>query len=192
MSNPRLLNDLRGDPPEIAGPESRDGTRILHALRRILRAVDLYSRRLVAEHQITSPQLTVLYAIVEKGPLCPTDLGYAVQMTTTTVLRILDRLESQGFVRRVPVAGDPRRYTVAATETGRELAAKDPCSSRHPLHQGLQQFPPHERRQLTELLEQLVERMDARQMSVAPLVEVPALGRAATAVALQQHLSSSG
>ena len=55
-------------------PESRFGRRILHALRRIIRSVDIYSRKLVTEHQITGPQLICLNSIVELGPITATDL----------------------------------------------------------------------------------------------------------------------
>lgn len=48
-------------------PEWVPGHRILHAIRRITRAADLYSRKLAIEHGITAPQLLVLDEVVAKG-----------------------------------------------------------------------------------------------------------------------------
>lgn len=177
MSGPRLLESLRQEQPAPAAPDGLEGARVLYALRRILRAVDVYALRLAAEHQVTSPQLNVLYAVVDRGPIGAPDLGYAVQMTSSVVLRILERLEAEGFVCRERAGGDPRRLLVTATEAGRELAARTPCSTRHPLRIGLQRLQADDRRRLLELLEQLVKHMDAGHLSTAPVSEGPTFAR---------------
>jgi hypothetical protein len=41
--------------------------RILNAIRQMIRAADIDSRKLAAEHEITAPQLLSLMAIVELG-----------------------------------------------------------------------------------------------------------------------------
>jgi DNA-binding MarR family transcriptional regulator len=156
-------------------PDSIHGRRILAALRRMIRAVDIYSRRLVSEHRITGPQLVCLNAIVELEPITATDLAHEVQLSVSTVVRILDKLEAKGMVMRERQSADRRRVLVSATGQGSELSAKAPYSARHPLRQALQHLPPSEQEAITQLLERLVDLMDAQQLSAAPLLEVGSL-----------------
>lgn len=153
-------------------PDSRFGRRILHALRRIIRGVDLYSRKLAIEYKITGPQLVCLNTIVELGPITATDLAYQVHLSPSTVVRILDRLESKGLIQRQRQQDDRRRIHVTATIAGHELSAKAPYSERHPLRQALKQLPVAEQETVTHLLERLVGLMDAAGLSAAPVLEV--------------------
>jgi DNA-binding MarR family transcriptional regulator len=156
-------------------PESRYGRRILNALRRIIRSVDLYSRKLVAEYQITGPQLVCLNSIVELGPITATDLAYHVHLSPSTVVRILDRLESKGLIQRQRQKDDRRFVLVTATIAGHELSAKAPYSGRHPLRYALQQLPFEKQEIVTDLLENLVNLMDAHELSTSPVLEVGSL-----------------
>jgi len=162
-------------------PESRFGRRILHALRRIIRSVDIYSRKLVAEHQVTGPQLVCLNTIVELGPITATDLAHQVHLSASTVVRILDRLESKGLVQRQRQADDRRRIHVTATIAGHELSAKAPYSDQHPLRNALKQLPTEKQESVTELLEQLVSLMDASALSASPILEVGSIKNTAQA-----------
>jgi DNA-binding MarR family transcriptional regulator len=168
---------LRGDPQRLleVEPDDQLDRRILFALRRVIRAVDVYSRRLVVQHQITGPQLICLGTLVEAGPISVTDLAYRVQLSKSTVVRILDRLESKGLVLRERMRSDRRCVMVTATPAGHELSAKAPYSDQHPLRRALQQLPRDEQARVTQLLERLVDLMDAQSLSTAPLLRVPGL-----------------
>ena len=48
---------------------SRLELRILEAFRRIIRAIDLHSRKLAADYRITAPQLVALNVIGEGDPI---------------------------------------------------------------------------------------------------------------------------
>lgn len=161
--------------PQVESPHDQ---RVLFALRRIIRAVDIYSRKLVAEHQITGPQLVCLNAVVEAGPLTATDLAHAIHLSTSTVVRILDRLEARGLIQRQRQRDDRRRVHVTATLAGHDLSVRTPYSAEHPLHLALRQLPERRRASIAALLEDLVESMDARDLSASPLpgVEVAATG----------------
>jgi DNA-binding MarR family transcriptional regulator len=180
MKGQQQDQDPRPDEPlDLADePDSRHGRRILAALRRMIRAVDLYSRRLASEHRITGPQLVCLNTIVELGPITATDLAHEVQLSASTVVRILDKLEAKGMVMRERQSADRRRILVSATGRGSELSAKAPYSDRHPLRQALKNLPPSEQEAITQLLERLVDLMDAQQLSTAPLLEVGSLSNA--------------
>ncbi|MFH1844571.1 MAG: MarR family transcriptional regulator [bacterium] len=153
-------------------PESRYGRRVLFALRRVIRAIDIYSRKLVSEHQITGPQLVCLNSIVETGPITATDLAYQVHLSASTVVRIVDKLESRGLVQRQRQLDDRRRVHVTATVAGHELSAKAPYSDKHPLRKALRQLPTEQQDTIASLLENLVDLMDAQALSTSPVIEV--------------------
>jgi len=147
--------------------------RVLVASRRLIRAVDLYSRRLIARHQITGPQLLCLNQLAEtSSELTVGELAGLVHLSPSTVVRILDRLEARGLVRRERATGDRRRVIVTATDTGRQFSLLTPYSDQHPLRQALRQLDHRDREKLVALLETLVEAMAAPPLpavSVLPL-----------------------
>ena len=184
-------DDASGKPRTQDLPDSRFGRRILHAVRRIIRSVDLYSRKLVAEHEVTGPQLVCLNTIVELGPITATDLSHQVHLSASTVVRILDRLENKGLVLRERQKDDRRRVHLTATITGHELSAKAPYSEQHPLRSALKQLPLQEQEAVTSLLEQLVGLMDAASLSAAPVLEVGSLQGAGQASDVLPTLDSA-
>jgi DNA-binding MarR family transcriptional regulator len=168
----KAQDQISSSPKPPVPPDSRYGRRILHAVRRIIRSADLYSRKLAVEHEVTGPQLVCLNTIVELGPITATDLAHQVHLSASTVVRILDRLENKGLILRERQKDDRRRVHLTATITGHELSAKAPYSEQHPLRAALKQLPLQEQDAVTSLLEQLVELMDAASLSAAPVLEV--------------------
>jgi DNA-binding MarR family transcriptional regulator len=167
-----LLPD-EGGPDFLPQPTEFDlERRILVAMRRMIRAIDLYSRRLVALHQITGPQLLCLNQLAESNGLTVGELAGEIHLSPSTVVRILDRLEIKGLVRRERSTGDRRRVIVSVTETGRQFSLLTPYSDRHPLRQALQELAIEDRRKLAELLDALVAIMAAPPL---PGAQVPPL-----------------
>jgi len=115
---------------------------IVAAIRRIVRAVDLHSRWLVARYELTGPQLATLRAAARLGSPTAGTLARAVNLSQATLTGILDRLERRGLVRRL--RGGTDRRTVRIEVTARGLAVLDRAPSL--LHEGF-------RRQLAGLAE---------------------------------------
>ncbi len=95
--------------------------RALRSIRKIIRAVDIRSRRLTSTHGVTGPQLACLQLLLEKGPLTATQLGHELELSTSNLVGILDRLESKTFVRRKRDTTDRRRVLVSITGEGQEF-----------------------------------------------------------------------
>ena len=177
--------------PDNGGTDSRCPTadlelerRILVAMRRMIRAVDLYSRRLVAQHQITGPQLLCLNQLAECQGLTVSRLAGLIHLSPSTVVRILDRLEAKGLVRRERSTGDRRRVIVSTTEAGRQFSLLTPYSDRHPLRQALQELAGEDRRRLADLLDALAATMAAPPLSAAPVPPLDTLLTSAAPVPL--------
>lgn len=82
----------------------------IHLLRRL--------RRVDAESRLSGPRLSALSVVVFGGPVTPSALAKAEQVTRPTITRIVQGLERDGYVTRVPDPLDGRVMRVAATKKG--------------------------------------------------------------------------
>lgn len=144
--------------------------RILRALRRIMQAVDIHSRKLAGQHKITTPQLVALLAIVERGPLTPTDIAGEVHLSNSTVVGILDRLESKGLISRERSTVDRRLVYISATDEGRALVASAPSPLQDVFANALRELPEMEQMAIALTLERIVDLMAAKHLDATPVL----------------------
>lgn len=152
--------------------------RILRALRRIIQAVDIHSRKLAAVHNITTPQLVTLLWIVESGSSTASDIARQIHVSNSTVVGILDRLESKGLVRRERSTYDRRLVHICATEAGITLARSAPSPLQDVFANAFHELPEREQNTIALSLERIVDLMEARDIEAAPLLatgDVPEL-----------------
>ena len=151
---------------------ARHDLRVLLALRRIVHAVDLHSRRLQAMHNITAPQLVCLLAIKEHNLLTTGSVARHIHLSPSTVIGILDRLESKGLVQRERDKMDRRLVYVSLTESGKTLAANAPSPLQDRLEEALSKLPDDEQETIAKSLERVVELMETQHHTgTAPVLE---------------------
>lgn len=160
--------DPRYSAPVSAG---RFDLRVVQALRRIIRAVDLHSRKLSATHQITGPQLVCLLAVDEFGPITLSALARRVHLSSSTVIGILDRLDTRGLVRRERDLKDRRLVQISLTVPGRGLVATAPSPLQDTLAEAMSELPAAQQATIAESLERIVELMEVRHIDAAPILE---------------------
>lgn len=181
LKGKRFIEDMSDDessklePPPRAGgfdsdrtnqsaPVERFDLRILTSLRRIVRASDLYSRKLESQYKITLPQLVCLLAVADEGPFTTSQLARRVFLSASTVVGILDRLEERGFIYRERDAGDRRLVRVATTDSGKALAGQAPSPLQDGLANALKNLPELEQATIALSLERIVGLMEAGQL----------------------------
>ncbi|MCC5876435.1 MAG: winged helix-turn-helix transcriptional regulator [Candidatus Sumerlaeia bacterium] len=147
-------------------------TRFLWSLRRIIRALGNHSRRMVVEHGITSPQLICLLRLKETGPVSMKGLAREVDLSPSTVVGIIDRLELRGLVRRERVGKDRRVVTLSITDSGCALLNSAPSPLQDALSLALKSHPHEESARLAATLEQIVDLMEIREVEPVPLYDV--------------------
>src|SRR5262245_54606401 len=76
-----------------------------------------------ARHSLTGAQARVL-GLLSQEPSPMRRIAERLRCEPSNVTGIIDRLESRGLVERRPDPGDRRVKLAAATDTGRETAAK--------------------------------------------------------------------
>jgi DNA-binding MarR family transcriptional regulator len=145
--------------------------RILRAIRRIIRSVDLYSSKLGTEFGVTVPQLTCLLRVVEAGPLTLKALAAEIDLSASTLVGIVDRLELKGLVRRQRSTTDRRQVLISATEKGAALASSSPPPLQDRLAAALNSLPESEQSAIAVSLERIVDLMQIRQVDASPILD---------------------
>ena len=134
--------------------------RVLNALRRIMRANDVSSRRLYIEHQVTVPQILCLHELFQEKTLTLTALARQVHLSMSTVNGIVDRLEAKGWVKRTRSPVDNRRVYIELTEEGLKLTMNAPSVVKGGLYEALRKLPELEQAAIALSLERLLGLME--------------------------------
>jgi DNA-binding MarR family transcriptional regulator len=153
--------------------------RVLQSLRKIIRAADLYSKKLADEHDITAPQLVCLLAIMEEETTTAKNLAGRIHLSPSTVVGILDRLEKKDLVRRLRDTVDRRVVNVMLSEHGRKLVENAPSPLQDGLAGSLKRLSEMEQATIALSLERVVELMEAVHIDAAPILETGSLEQSA-------------
>jgi len=143
---------------------------ILRSLRRISRAIDLYSRKLGSIYNLTGPQLVCLREISQTRGISSGDLAKAVSLSGATVTGILDRLEKRRLISRRRDRKDRRKVIVRITEEGRTLAESAPIPLQQVFIKRLNAIPEQQQAALNSMLMKIVEMMEAEELDAAPVL----------------------
>jgi len=154
----------------------------LRAIRRIIRVVDLYSHRLALECGVTIPQLSCLIRLSQDGPMPLKQLAREADLSSSTLVGVIDRLEKKGLARRVRSTVDRRQVWIYATDEGKELAEQSPSPMHLRVTQALKALPKKQQATIAASIEKIVEWMEADaaeglETLEAVTAELPAQGK---------------
>jgi len=150
---------------------------VLIALRKIIRAIDVHSHRLVQTCGLTGPQLVIMQEIGRRGTPSPTDLARAVKLSNPTVTGILNRLEQRGLVSRERSERDRRSFRIALTSTGVEALGAAPTLLEDTLAHAFECIEDWERSLLLASLQRLAGIFHAEDLDAAPFLTSGSLTR---------------
>lgn len=153
---------------DVPQEESVD-ERILGSLRRIIRAVDLYSRYLALRYSLTGPQLVCVRQLLKHGAMAPGEMARRISLSPATITGIVDRLEKRGIVSRERSLEDKRKVVIALTDTGEQLVKQMPPPLHETFSNRLAELTPEEQAEIDRVLAQIVEMMEAKEMAASPL-----------------------
>lgn len=145
--------------------------RIVASIRRIVRAIDLHSRRLVEQHGLTAPQLATLEAVQRLGDPTVGALARAVHLSQPTVSGIVDRLERQGLVRRERSTADRRAVVVRLAPPGKRALDEAPSLLQDTFRRNLTRLADWEQTSLLAALQRIAAMMDAESLDASPYFE---------------------
>ena len=143
---------------------------VLVALRRIIRATDLHSRKLGKKTGLTTPQLVIIQAVGDLKDPTVSDIAKAVSLSLATVTTILNRLERNGIVNRARSSVDRRRVIVTLTEEGQSLKSSAPKPLQDSFVDRFSRLESWEQHLIVASLERVAAMMDAEDLDAAPLL----------------------
>lgn len=145
----------------------------LIALRRILRAAELYARGLAQAAGLTPAQLRVLQIVAARdGGATPTALASQMGVSQATVTALVDKLVKAGQVTRERSEADRRQTNVIITPDGRRTLQKTPDALQQRYVKAFHNLRDWEQAQLVSSLERVADMLDAADMDAAPVLSI--------------------
>lgn len=151
---------------------------VLVALRRVIRATDLHSKRLSKVAGLTAPQLLILQTLRNKGDLPAGEIANDISLSQATVTTIMDRLEARGLITRTRSHQDKRKVITSITDAGREILSHAPMPLQEHFVRQFSALHEWEQTAIISSLQRVACMMDAENIDASPVLDVGALDRA--------------
>lgn len=145
--------------------------KVLVALRQIIRAIDLHSKKLERESGLTGPQLLVMQVISQNEPVTAGQIAREVNLSQATVTSILDRLERKIYLRRVRSSEDKRKVLVSLTEAGGEVLERAPTLMQENFINSFSHLEEWEQNLILSSLQHVADMMQATDLEASPLLD---------------------
>jgi DNA-binding MarR family transcriptional regulator len=144
----------------------------LIALRRILRATEMYARDLAREAGLTAVQLRVLQIVAEKGRATPTDLSQRMGVTMATVSALIKKLEGKGLLTRHRSTTDRRQMDLEITDEGLSKVQVAPDALQQRYVKQFESLEEWEQAMIVAVLERVASMLDAEEIDASPVLAV--------------------
>ena len=145
---------------------------LLVAIRRVIRAIDLRSKKLSKDVGITGPQLLVLQELKADPGITAKRVSDLVNLSQATVTSILDRLENKQLISRVRSESDRRRIALYLTETGEQTLNDAPRSMEDSFIERFNKLEDWEQSLLLSSVQRVANMMDANELDAAPILNI--------------------
>lgn len=133
--------------------KAADASRVMDALRRIVRALRTSTHALEGALGVSAAQLFVLRQLSGRPRQSLGELAMATRTSPSSVSEVVSRLVAQGLVDRQIGREDRRRAELTLTARGAEVLARAPETVQEQLLAGFERLSEGERRALVHGLE---------------------------------------
>ena len=147
-------------------------TQVLSALRRLIRATDLDSKRLARQTKLTTSQLLVLELLAEGTPQTVGSIGERVGLAQATVTAMIDRLEERGLVERRRSDADRRQVQVLLTPDGLAQQREAPTALQTRFLANFTQLKDWEQYGILAALQHVADLMEVGDLDASPVLDV--------------------
>lgn len=153
-----------------------DTTDILIKIRRIVRSVDIESKKIQKEYGVSIPQVLCLSFLHESTNYQATqgEIKNFLNLNSSTVSGIINRLEKKGLLARLPKSGDKRVVNIALTSAGDKLFGTIPSLLHEQLSEKLQKLDSSELAKVETSLETLIQLLDIEEVEASPMITLSA------------------
>ena len=150
---------------------------ILVKLRKIIRSINLESKKIEKELGVSIPQLLVLQYLSDQEDYkaFAKDIKEYINLNASTISGIISRLEIKGLIAKLPKPNDKRAIYIVLTAKGADLLQKSPTTLQEKLSQRLKKLRPEQLEELNKNIELLTSIMDVEDVDAAPLLTIKEL-----------------
>jgi DNA-binding MarR family transcriptional regulator len=142
------------------GQTTNQARRLHRAVSQLLRRYQFRDRNEICCFGISVSQCYALEALAQAGTLTMGALASRMQLSVSTMTRVVDQLVAQGLVERGEDAEDRRVCCVAPTSEGRELLARVSSELLESERAILKRLPAEHRESVISALEGLLQAVD--------------------------------
>ncbi len=144
---------------------------IVLLLRKIIRAIELDSRKLSTQFNTTPAQLLALRGLLESDNRTLADLAKEVGLSSSTMVGVVDRLEKKGLIVRNRALTDRRNVNILITNAGKDYLTNSPKLLQDRLIKRLSEISLDERTSISDALEKISAILDAEDIDASPVLD---------------------
>ena len=149
-----------------------DTTEILIKIRKIVRSINLESKKIEKEYGVSIPQVLCLHYLrdSENFQAGQGEIRKFMNLNASTTSGIINRLETKGLIARLPKSGDKRVVTIALTSKGDKLMEKMPSLLHEKLEEKLEKQDKNTLVKIQDSLQLLVNLLGIDEIDAFPLL----------------------
>jgi DNA-binding MarR family transcriptional regulator len=136
--------------------------------------MNLESKKIQKEHGVSIPQVLCLNYLNNCTDYQSThkEIRNYLNLNSSTVTGIIDRLEKKGLVARLPKKEDKRTTYIALTSIGAKLLDKIPALLHERLSVKLEKLPENKIDELNQSLDMLIHYLDITDIEASPMITI--------------------
>jgi len=149
-----------------------DTTEILIKIRKIVRSIDIESKKIQKEYGVSIPQVLCLNFLHKSTNYQSTqsEIRKFLNLNSSTVSGIINRLEKKGLLARLPKLGDKRIVNIALTSTGDKLLNSIPSLLHEQLSKKLSKLDDNKLNKVEDSLDTLINLLEIEKIEASPLI----------------------
>lgn len=147
-------------------------TDVLINIRKIIRSINLESKRIQKEYGISIPQYLCLNFLNSQEDYRATakEIGIHLNLNASTVSGIISRLEKKGFLAKLPNQSDKRSTYIYLTAIGEKMVTSIPDLLHEKLTTKLKSLSDEDLNNLQVAMELLVGLMEVEDVDASPMI----------------------
>jgi len=151
-----------------------DTTEILIKIRKIVRSINLESKKIQKEYGVSIPQVLCLNYLHSSTNYQTTqgDIRKFMNLNSSTASGIINRLEAKGLIARLPKSGDKRVVNIVLTSNGAKLLNKIPSLLHEQLSEKLQKLDNKSLVQIKKSLDLLIDMLQISELDASPMITI--------------------
>jgi len=145
---------------------------IMSSVRKIVRAINLESKRVEKNFGISIPQLLTLKFLNEATDYKSTMKGIKemLSLNASTVTGIVARLEQKGYVARLPDPKDKRSTPIVLTSKGSDLLKNTKESLHEKISKNLDLISEEEYQKILVSFETIIDFLNIEDLDASPII----------------------